>query len=301
MVLGALGFILLAHGLAVYHPLRNALADYSRMMSKFWFKGTLASHWLIKSIGVGVVIGALYYFGVLANATSYWVIEPVRLRILENVYGQTVDEKNTGASAVTGRGWQAAEVSIRDTIILPAAHIFPKSMQMLTASGKTNDRYLHDEAVLGQKEPGRLQAMLDNELLFIRLLRGTAMVASLIAAISLLKLTTVLIWSPLWKRGGKMYERLIDEHSAFFENVHSKPSHPLHRASAIKTRLAIGFSAVVFPQFILIGLGLAVYVFSMIAYRTTEFEYVHLVRDGAAVIEQAEAAKSAPVKPDKPG
>jgi hypothetical protein len=290
MVLGAMFVALLGYAVVTLHPWGRLLIKYGESVWGFWFsKAQRWEKWFLHGVQIAVAVGGFYYLGVTAVVASYWFVEPVRFAILECVnsdkaplpppfpYGGRCGEGRTAPPKPAEYGTYAGEVSLSQTLKLPAQYFF----RAFEPRPKTwaNKAYLKDEAAVDLKNAKQIDGILDAELTFARLLRATAMFAFLGAATSVIKFVIVVattwLWLPArpWPRG-RWYEWLIDEHGNGLRES--------ERESQRGKRLDVAFFRVLIPQASIFLIAAALYLFSMTGYRTVEFEYSSLIKNAAA-------------------
>jgi len=268
IVLGAFGMAVAAYGLAVYHPLGRYASDYVRDMMKYWTPVENPSpflHWL----KIGVMIGALYYIGAVANVFSYWLVEPIRLEVLNCVYKvQSADSP----CAFGGKG--------NLFVALGRLQFFHATPDKL---GEVNRWYLEDEATVDAPSSNRLEGMLGGVLTFLRLLRGTILFSICLAAVTFLKIALVVFSRRSWLAQAESYERWIDEDRAYLNEAELSGKFSGHPMSDSAKRWYIATRRIFVPQVVILVFGVMLCCVAMTSYRTAEYEYSVLVKDGASL------------------
>ena len=289
VVLGAIELALVAYLLAWFHPFRQWLFGYLAELARFWQPEFLRDHSLRLvrvSLATAVLIGALYYLGVVSIASSYWFVEPLRFSILSCIY-------NVDATTCRGKehGNSGSEVGALRTIVLPVVgHLSEQPT-------KANSLYLFDEALIDSQpdsDKKRVYGLLDGELTYSRLLRGTALFSLAAAFFSLFKFLVVLATAFMWKRDDSWYENLVDEDQNLLRRWRSQQSDPDDKRTEQRQRCYIARRYVGYPQILIFALSVTLYVLSIFSYRTTEFEYTRLVRDTACAVKDVALATGIP-------
>lgn len=289
MVLGAFALGSLAYLLAIYNPIRQLLLGYLLALDKFWLgrfadgpqdhevpseeaKPSVNSrHPVYFAMQIGVLVGVLYYLGVIANSSSYWLIEPVRFAILDRIYYSEIG----GSCRQHCPGAKASDLPLMDALVLPIKRFNNSDMRI----GESNRLYLRDEALADSGRDLHIDSVLGHELNFIRLQRGTVLISLGIMTIALLKLAVLLIFSPIWILSENQYRNFIDERGEWI--AHERAEYPELDVQMLRMRVAI--ERLVIPQLLICAMATGLYVASMGSYRATEFEYSSLVRNSAQV------------------
>ena len=262
MVIGAITLAVLGYFLAVFHPIRRVLFGYVGGLRRFWLGNEVNSDFA-RWVQIAVAIGALYYLGIITINASYFLVEPERFAILETLY-----IKSSDGCAPSARGDQASEVGYFHSLWLPLARGSVK--------GYANGCYLKDESTVdarGKDQP--LRGELDEALTFLRVLRGTALIAFSAAVLSVIKLLIVLVTSWRWTTNESWYKNLIDEDNTLLKQLEH------HGGTIEKRRRFVAKRYVVAPETLILTLGVILYGVAIVSYRNAEFEYSRMVRDGA--------------------
>jgi len=262
-VLGALGVMAVTYFLALVHPVKESLTKYVGTLRSFWLGELSNDNALLKTIDIAVIVGALYYMGVLANSASYWLVEPARFRILESIYA---DKLNVAANCPGNVEKPIRGISTWEAVKLPLTRMLPGGETQRLLPYCANNLYLNDEAGTNDlKAEGRVHDALSSELISIRLLRGTAVIAIAVFAACLFKLLVLLITAFLWPWSDAWYKTLI--------KWDAEPG-----THDWREKVKTAWTCVVLPQLVILVLSGVFYYVAMGSYRTTEFEYSHLVR-----------------------
>ena len=228
---------------------------------------------------LGAFLAALYYVGVVVIAFSYWLVEPVRFAVLDCVYAEHDRPFGADCGGHDPSGRQAGEVSIPNVLLLPLVG------HTITKRPDSNWDYLRDEALVDEKQYPRIDEVLDVELTFARLLRSTGVFALATVFISFFKVTLVFVRSfKIWRLHGRRDEgkkgaagkegkgnRVFRNWIADIKEVPTKRNE----------RIDYALANVIAPQALILAIALVLYLFSMISYRTIEFEYSSIIHDAA--------------------
>jgi len=284
-VLGVLGVLTLLYLLALVHPVRDALLDYVENLRNMWAPKSGDST-VLKSINIAVLIGVLYYIGVLANSASYWLVTPLRLQIVSTAEALITNSICVAKKPIGAAPQSEASKPCRtimpfpgdgrlpafDAALIPIRHILSKQQTIQSGYETRNPDYILNEIKTENlKGDGRITSLLGTELASIRLLRGTALLSLLLLTACALKMALQMAFVLLWSWSDFWYDILI---------YWPKPEAD-GTASAIprkwQDRVQTAWSRVLLPQSAILILSAAFYIAAIAAYYTTEFEYSQLV------------------------
>ena len=294
VVMGALTLALVVFLLAVYHPIKRRLLDYAQGLGKSWLAG-LTTLKLVEWLKLGFLIGSLYYAGVIATVASYWFLEPVRFAIQDQVFhGQE--------SRCEGK--TASDVMIADAVFKQLRSPIKHS----TASEYESNRvYLKAEASVDAFGDKPIGDVLNADLKFVRLLRGTVWITFLGALISIMKLLAIscsFLWALLFHHGNEsndFYEDWIDEDCAHMKSLtlemnlasSSEKQRTLEENLRDRSmRRKVARDNILIPHVMILAISSLTYLGALGCYRTAEFEYVALVCNGAAAVHSVSDTQS---------
>lgn len=216
LIQGFLAVFVVGYVLIWFHPVKRALSIYIRAIHQLLIEGwKLPELKLPTAVAPIVLIGLVYFLGILTNVIGYWILEPVHhLAILDadRVYSvandQTAPKKpashklpSFAATALLPLKWIVGEVQAEDQEI-------------------TYANYLRQEVRWRNCNLEALSHALDPHIKQFRVIRGTIVCSLAICIVSLLKsLHFTLIWVLLRRRRSRpwvdwLYEHTVDPISA---------------------------------------------------------------------------------------
>ena len=151
------------------YPLRNSLTAYTKRMTDFVIMQQWGKSRTLIGFGLALMVGFLYFLGLLTNALGYWVLEPTHNRLLLNTDAWVRDLSQPPKPP-----------NLTELIRLPITRGSDDTAPMPYRN------YLRDEV---QWQNLNLEATktLETMTKHLRVIRGTAISALAIAIIALLK------------------------------------------------------------------------------------------------------------------
>jgi len=298
MVLGALTVIALGYLAALAPRVKNELAGYATRLTELLFETGKLGQANAQRVRIAVILGLVYYAGVLANATAYWVLQPAQLDVIWQVANANSGSqgRDPSATGLAGFAW------------LPLCRKVPEG------GWQEYGEYLRREAAWGNLKLDASRNALDDIWKQVRLIRGTALFALCLALIALLKSVIAFPCSFLGRCRWLYwcYREIVDTRSErlrmYWKRDKGGPE-PTEEQMVAKLRSAdrkyVGKAMVrvaalkmVIPNLLVVVLAGLLYVASMGCYRVMETEYYMLVWHGEKTAVQAvtpaESAKTLP-------
>jgi hypothetical protein len=295
LVLGAIALIFSVYVTMFWHPCKRVLTDYIGGLSKYVFGDEVTPdraeqqsghadtttaevrHWL----KLGVLLGVVYYAGVLANGAAYDVLQHAHVDVIAHV-----QPDSSGLPMIDDS---------------ECFCLWPRLFERVDGEAERK----HGDSVYREMEwrninPDAASHELDRLQKHVQLLRGTVLIAACFGFVAFLKAgvaaaTWVLLWSKPLRRVGKcLYRNFIDDHNHWLTgkpNVQPKTTTDLSRGSRLsdtefeseddfKARRSITGTKVLGPNVLICFIAGAIYVIAMSTWRTTEFEYHAIVLAG---------------------
>jgi hypothetical protein len=285
IVMGALTLVMLAFLLSVFHPIKQRLAEYAKWMGAFWFSG-LRNLKSVEYLKIGVLIGLLYYAGVFTTVASYWFLEPVRFDIQSRVFA-TPSPGATPEQACIGESASDSPIVGAIPMLLTSPFNFGPDHEPHSLTRQSNSAYLEAETRVDEQssKDKPLRELLEDDLKFIRLVRGTVWIAFWAIAISLIKLAFIrgTQWRWLGQLNDITYRNWIDEaHQPLA--LQGQPNATRTETEAAQERIrrqGFAWQHAYFPLIWILVISSIVFIAALGCYRTSEFEYVELVCFGS--------------------
>ena len=268
-VVGVLFVAVGAYLLALFHPLKRIITGYLSALGSFLF-GELADSPLASRARIVIILGLVYYAGMLGNVLAYWVMQPTHIWIMTKP-AETMEETD------------------------PLLYIRPLDRSLPEGGFEAYKRSLRSEVDWINLKIDSAKDILDYQVKYQRLLRGSAVFALCIALIAALKallgffgflLELVARDAPDFEAYGAAF------HRSFVEDLPADKERPAADRPAFTRRLLL------YPNLIFLVFSTVGYIATVRALHAVEVHY-HLQEDFGP--ESARAAIRTAKSSEPPG
>jgi hypothetical protein len=269
LVQGALALGVIVYLLGFQHRWKRLLVMYYRQLVGFVLGRGVRDHVVVRG---GILLGAVYYLGIVMNLFGFAILRPTHERIVSDVYTMT------DMSAARRGG----ETSIATLCLLPVRGLWEAQ-----ARDTGYVRYLREEVWWRNRNREVAESTLDPILKQTRVARGTAACAFLFAMIAVMKIAFYLGTAALGGKHGRAL-RWVDRRFV-------RTDEPLlhHKGLVLGPRdreIVIGdLKRLVLVNWLYLMLAMMVYVMSVVAYRAGEREYHLMAHFGAMTARGVES------------
>lgn len=305
MVLGAISLLFLGYAIAIYHPIRNTLTDYAKSIWNLLCGGHPESkdHKLTETLKFGLVLGVIYFAGVLVNSCAYCLLEDAHADIISHVKPSEPDGK---LAVVSDSQWSFIWMPI------PIARNWYGEMPNTSEAEKVHADSLYREMAWRNNDRETANETLDPIRKFIRLLRGTVLLAMCFALVAIIKVFCeffiwVVIWivsktfsaksdpDPEWRRVrliNRIYANFVDydwrwlketrkgyQKATSWTTLQAKKG---ANADDFKSIERLTMTKAVLPNILICSISLLIYVVAVWSWRSAEIEYHSMVISGYA-------------------
>jgi hypothetical protein len=310
MLLGSIALLFCGYAIATYHPIKNALIHYSKRLYNFVFrkkrrvdpkegrvvledtrvvsKEGRESHELAFGAKVGIILGAIYFAGVLSNSAAYWLLHVPHNVIISQITEVESADGQERLPKVTGSSWR---------ILIPIWLLWQGDD---TEAEIAHARSLYREMQWRNTNHTAAVGSLDVINKYIRLLRGTAIFGLAFSIVAMLKigmsfraarLCTSAVGGAEQERqlANAIYVDWIDARRNSLAKERKRRDGTIEEATLRAPAAApadfeamnrIALANVLYPNVYVLVLSLTVYVVAICSWRTAELDYHSMIVAG---------------------
>lgn len=286
LIQGILAVSVVGFALVWIHPIKSAFVGYFKAIHKFVLEGRE----LPNAVVVGILLGMVYFLGVLTNIVGYWVLEPVHHAAIRDV---EVSAPTASENLTTSFSPFSSVTLFSERAFLPLKQVVGRVP--VEAQVEFYISYLHHEVDWRNCNLPALSHALDPQIKQFRIVRGTILCSLAFCVLALAKSAYFfLVWLlTLFPWRSQSFVDWLYRHTVQPSSVRSPNSTPAAAlASAVKdghlnetqfTREETGKQT---RKYALGALTLAVlallcYLLSLSGWQTVEREYHLMARLGA--------------------